>query len=47
MFINYNRITNKKELIFDKIMRLSDKSLTKKEATFLIENNKDILSLEM
>jgi len=32
----------KKELIFDKIMRLSDKSLTKKEATFLIENNKDI-----
>jgi exodeoxyribonuclease V alpha subunit len=32
----------KKEIIFDKIIRLSDKSLTKKEATFLIENNKDI-----
>ena len=35
----------KKDFIFDKIMRLSDKSLTKKEATFLIENNKDIWNL--
>ena len=31
-----------KDYILSKIMRLSDKSLTKKEATFLIENNKDI-----
>lgn len=32
----------KKDFIFKKIVRLSDKLLTKKEATFLIENNKDI-----
>lgn len=30
------------DFIFDKIIRLSNKLLTKKEATFLIENNKDI-----
>ena len=32
----------KQDFIFDKIIRLSNKLLTKKEATFLIENNKDI-----
>lgn len=32
----------KTEFIYDKILKLSDKLLTKKEATFLIENNKDI-----
>ena len=32
----------KTEYIYDKILKLSDKLLTKKEATFLIENNKDI-----
>jgi len=32
----------KQDFIFDKIIRLSNKLLTKKEATFLIENNKNI-----
>ena len=32
----------KTEFISDKILKLSDKLLTKKESTFLIENNKDI-----
>ena len=35
----------KKDLIFNKIIKLSDKLLTKNEATFLIENNKDIWNL--
>lgn len=35
----------KKDLIFNKIIKLSDKLLTKNEATFLVENNKDIWNL--
>ena len=35
----------KKDLIFNKIIKLSDKLLTKNETTFLIENNKDIWNL--
>ena len=35
----------KKDLIFNKIIKLADKLLTKNEATFLIENNKDIWNL--
>ena len=35
----------KKDLISNKIIKLSDKLLTKNEATFLVENNKDIWNL--
>jgi exodeoxyribonuclease V alpha subunit len=38
----YIELPVKKDFIFNKIIKFSDKLLTKKEATFLIENNKDM-----
>ena len=38
----YIELPIKQDFIFDKIMRLSNKLLTKKEVTYLMENNKDI-----